>query len=265
MRPLPRWLLPAGCVVLTLAIWQALTATGFLSRREFPTATDTLATLGEIALTPHYWSSVFATLQAWLWGMVIASVLAIIIGCILAFNDFAARSVAGVIEIFKAIPAIAVLPLVILVLGSTLEMKVFLIVFAAFWPLVIQVIYGVRSVDPVALDTARSLGVRRMLRFAVVTLPGASPFIATGLRIAAATALILSIVSELVGGADGIGRNILQAQNGGSLSSPTMYAYIITAGLLGVVVTGAFTLLERRLLSWHESIRAAHAVSGADA
>ncbi|MCU1636032.1 MAG: transporter permease, partial [Cryobacterium sp.] len=92
-------------------------------------------------------------------------------------------------------------------------------------------------------------------RFWVVTIPSASPYIATGLRIASASALILAVVSELVGGASGIGRSILQAQNGGTSAYPVMYAYIITAGLIGIVLTGAFFLLERNVMHWHESQR----------
>ncbi len=256
MRTLLRSIaLPVGTMLLAVVLWQILTTSGFFTRDQFPTATDTLGQLGRLIADPDYWASILATLQAWFLGMVIATVLAVVIGCGLAASDFAARSAASVIEIFKAIPAIAILPLVILVLGSTREMKVFLIVFAVFWPLVIQVLYGVRSIDPLAIDTARSLGIGGPRRFFAVVLPGAAPFITTGLRIASASALILAVVSELVGGADGIGRNILQSQNGGAANYPTMYAYIITTGLMGLALTGLFLLLEARALRWHESRR----------
>ncbi|MBM9468129.1 ABC transporter permease [Nakamurella leprariae] len=250
-----RWLAPAAAVVVALLLWQLATAGGLFTRDQFPTMTDTVRALGDAIGTEAYWDSVLSTLQAWFLGLVIASVLAVVIGSALAFNDFAYRSAASVIEIFKAIPAIAILPLVILVLGSTLEMKVFLIAFGVFWPLVIQVIYGVRSMDPTVLDTAKALGVGGLRRFFVVTIPSASPYLATGMRIASASALILAVVSELVGGAAGIGRNILRAQNGGVSAYPVMYAYILTAGLLGIILTGAFFLFERKVMHWHESQR----------
>ncbi len=250
-----RWLLPGAAVLCALSLWQLLTVAGVFSPQQFPTAADTLAALTGLVVTGDYWAAVAATLQAWLLGTVIASALAITIGSALAFSDFAARSAASVIEIFKAIPAIAVLPLVILVLGSTMQMKVFLIVFAVFWPLVIQVVYGVRSIDPLSLDTARALGVGGVRRFLVVVLPAAAPFLATGLRVASASALILAVVSELIGGADGLGRSILLAQNGGVSSYPVMYAYIITAGLIGLALTGAFLLIEAKAMHWHESQR----------
>jgi ABC-type nitrate/sulfonate/bicarbonate transport system permease component len=117
------------------------------------------------------------------------------------------------------------------------------------------VIYGVRSMDPTVGDTARVLGVRGVRRFVTVTLPSASPYVATGLRIASASALILAVVAELVGGAEGIGRRILFARNAGVTSYPTMYAYILVAGFLGILLTGAFFLLEKKGMHWHESQR----------
>jgi ABC-type nitrate/sulfonate/bicarbonate transport system permease component len=249
------WVLPSFSVLIVLLVWQLLTATQVLRPSQFPTMLDTLAALGREAISPRLWTAVGSTLLGWVIGMVIVTCLGIVVGTLLAFNDFAARSAAPVIELFKAIPAIAILPLVILSAGSSLTMKVFLICFAAFWPFVIQVIYGVRSMDPIVLDTAEALGVHGIRRFFTVSIPSASPYIVTGLRIASAQALILAVVSEIVGGAEGIGRNILLAQNNGSSAYPTMYADIIVAGLLGLVLTGAFFVVERRAMHWHESQR----------
>jgi ABC-type nitrate/sulfonate/bicarbonate transport system permease component len=228
--------------------------------------TDTMAALGREVGTGRIWPAVGATLIGWLLGMIIVVSLGLVIGTILAFNGFAQRSAAPVIETFKAIPAIAILPLVILIAGSTLPMKVFLVCFAAFWPFLIQVIYGVRSMDPIVLDTARALGIRGGRRFLAISIPSASPYLVTGMRIASAQALILCIVAEIVGGAAGIGRNILLAQNTGVVAYPTMYAYIIAAGILGIALTGAFFLLEKRVMHWHESqrnIRASNRVGAA--
>jgi len=259
------WTLPVLTVAAALLLWQVVTVTGVVSPSQFPTMTDTVAALGTEITTGRLWPAMGATLIGWVLGMVITIVLGLVIGTALAFNGFAQRSTAPVIEIFKAIPAIAILPLVILIAGSTLQMKVFLVCFAAFWPWVIQVIYGVRSMDPIVLDTARALGVRGARRFLAISLPSASPYLMTGMRIASATALILCIVAEIVGGAAGIGRNILLAQNIGVVAYPTMYAYIIVAGVLGVALTGAFFLMEKRVMHWHESQRNIRASNRASA
>jgi ABC-type nitrate/sulfonate/bicarbonate transport system permease component len=257
------WILPSLTVLVVLLFWQAATTTGVVSRLQFPTMTDSVGALWADLTSARIWPAIGATMLGWLIGMVLTITLGLVVGTLLAFNEFARRSAAPVIELFKAIPAIAILPLVILVMGSTLPMKVFLICFAAFWPFVIQVIYGVQSMDQVVLDTSKALGVRGVRRFFTVTIPSASPYLVTGMRIASAQALILSVVAEIVGGAEGIGRNILLAENAGTSSFPTMYAYILVAGLLGILLTGAFFLLERRLMHWHESQRNIRASGGA--
>jgi ABC-type nitrate/sulfonate/bicarbonate transport system permease component len=138
-------------------------------------------------------------------------------------------------------------------------MKFALVAFAVFWPLVIQVCYGVRSLDPVARDTTTVLQVKGPRKFLTVILPSAAPFIATGLRVAVAVALIVDIIAELIGGGTGIGERILLAENAGPSDYPQMYAYIVVAGILGVFLAGTFTLAERYVLHWHESQRAARA------
>lgn len=257
------WILPTLSVLIVLLLWQLITVTGVVSPTEFPTMTASLDALRVEFTSKRFWSAAGATLLGYAIGMVITLALGMIVGTALAFNDFAQRSAAPVIEIFKAIPAIAILPLVILVAGSTLPMKVFLICFAAFWPFVIQVMYGMRSLDPIVLDTASALGVKGIRRFLSVSVPSASPYLMTGMRIASAQALILAVVAEMVGGAEGIGRNILLAQNAGTVAYPTMYAYIIVAGLLGIALTGGFFLMERRVMHWHESQRNIRATNGA--
>ena len=105
-------------------------------------------------------------------------------------------------------------------------------------------------------DTASVLRLRGPRKFALVIMPSAAPFIATGLRVAVAVALIVDIVAELIGGS-GVGERILLAENAGPSAYPDMYAYIVVAGVLGVLLAGAFTVGERHVLHWHESQRSA--------
>ncbi|MFI5622910.1 ABC transporter permease [Nocardioides sp. NPDC051685] len=254
-RTMSWWLLPWVTVLAAVLLAQVVTSNGLFRPDQFPTPFATFQAFADALTTSTMWSAVSATLQTWSVGLFIATALALVVGALLASNDFAFRSASPVIEIFKAIPAIAILPLVILVLGSTPPMKVFLVAFGVFWPLLIQVIYGMRSVDPTVLDTAKVSRVRGVRKFLVVTVPSAAPYIATGLRIASANALILAVVSELVGGAEGIGRIILQSQSAGASAYPRMYAYVLISGLLGLLLTGAFFLIEKKALHWHESQR----------
>ncbi|GAB3805518.1 ABC transporter permease [Micromonospora zhanjiangensis] len=253
-----RWFrLAAKVAVFAVALgaWQLLTTTGVLSTDSFPTMADTVTELGRQLGSAELWLAVGQTLRGWGLGLLIGGSLAIATGTLLGLNRFAYRSVIPVIEFLKTVPAIAILPLAVVVFGPTPEMKVFIVAFGVFWPLTIQAIYGARAVDPVVRDTATAMQLRGARRFATVTLPSAAPFLATGIRVAAAVGLILAVIAELIGGSTGLGLSILTAENAGPSQLPAMYAFILVTGITGVVVTALFTAIERRLLHWHESQR----------
>jgi len=256
-RVLRPWLLRLGVLAAALGLWQGLSAAGVIRSDEFPSMTQTASALWDQASTATLWSATGQTLEGWAIGLAIGAAAALVTGTLIALNQFAYRSVIGVIEFFKAIPVIAILPIGLVLWGATLTMKFALVAFAVFWPLVIQVCYGVRSLDPVVRDTATVLRLRGLRRFVTVIVPSAAPFVATGLRVAAAVALVVDIITELIGGGTGIGERILLAENAGPAAYPVMYAYIVAAGVLGVLLAGAFTVAERYALHWHESQRVA--------
>jgi ABC-type nitrate/sulfonate/bicarbonate transport system permease component len=147
---------------------------------------------------------------------------------------------------------------VVLVLGTQLDSKIFLVFFASVWPLLIQTIYGMQDTDPIARDTARAFQLRRAERLVAVTLPGAVPYIATGLRISSSVALILAVTAELVIGMDGLGRSISLAGDGGAVE--LMYALIVVTGMVGWALNSVFSRTERRVLHWHPSTRPVEAL-----
>jgi ABC-type nitrate/sulfonate/bicarbonate transport system permease component len=252
------WFKIAARIAVVLAVlgaWEYVSASGALHASSFPSMSATMAELVRQLQSDDLWSAVGETLRGWSLGLLIGCSLAIVVGTLLGLNRFAYLSVIPVVEFLKTVPVIAILPLAIVVWGATLEMKVFLVAFGVFWPLTIQTIYGVRAVDPVVRDTAAVLRVRGLRKFLVVTLPSAAPFIATGVRVAAAVGLILTIIAELIGGAEGLGLSILTSVNAGPDRLPATYAFILVTGAAGVIVTSGFAYLEQRLLHWHETQR----------
>jgi len=247
----------SAAIVIDLALvyllWEVLTATGTLSPRYFPRANAVVERIGALLTLSTFWASLWATVQSWLLGLIIGVVCGTVAGVLLGSSDRAYRFCRVVIELLRPIPPIVILPIVLLVLGVALPFKLVLIFQGIFWVMLLQAVYGVRSVDPVMLETARSYGISRARRFFTVQLPGSLPFIVTGVRIAAMFALVVSIVAELVGGAAGLGNDILKAQSAGD--DKTMYALILVSGILGVIITTSFSWLERRVLFWHPSQR----------
>ena len=245
---------PAVAVLSVLALWELVVATGLLNENHVPAMTDTFAELAGLLGDADFWTAVGNTLGGWALGLGIAAALAIPLGIVIGSSPTAYRAVRFVVEFLRPIPSVALVPLAVLIYGVGLESKVFLAAFASFWPLFVQTLYGVRDVDPVATDTARSFGLGRVERLWRIKLPSAVPYIATGLRISSAVALILAVTAEIVIGSAGLGRSINVARSSGAIE--LMYALIITTGLLGYLLNTITTQAERRVLHWHPSHRA---------
>lgn len=242
-----------GSVLGVLVCFEILARTGVLPTRFFPPVTEMFAVLLGQLTEIEFWVSVGKTMQGWAIGLAIAIIFAVPVGIVIGSNRTLYRAVRPLIEFLRPIPSVALIPLAILVYGTGLQSKVFLVVYASFWPLLIQTLYGVRDVDPVAVDTARAFGLGRLARLTRVQLPSAVPYIATGLRLSSTVALILAVTAELVIGAPGLGQAINVARSGGALA--LMYALTIATGLLGWGLNGLFSRVERRILYWHPSHR----------
>src|SRR5262245_34349373 len=179
----------------------------------------TVQALWDMIQTGVFWKALGETVRGWAIGLFLAAGLAIPIGILLGSSDFAASAFRVPIEFLRPIPSAVLIPLLFLTLGVNLKSEVFLATFGAFWPLLVQTMYGVRDVDPVAIDTARSFGMGRLERLYRITLPSAFPYIVTGLRISSNVALILAFTAELFGvGTAGLGQKENFASN--ALATP---------------------------------------------
>ncbi|HYI37483.1 MAG TPA: ABC transporter permease [Thermoleophilaceae bacterium] len=249
----PDALLPWLAVLGALALFELAPRVGILPSDHFPPISDSISTLVEQLGQSTFWTAVGQTMQGWALGLGIAAALGVPLGIIIGSNRLLYRACRGLIEFLRPIPSVALIPLAILIYGTGMQSKVFLAAFASFWQVIVATLYGVQDVDPVATDTARSFGFSRVKRLFRVTLPSAVPYIATGLRIASAVSLILTVTAELVIGAPGLGRAINVARSGGN--EELMYALILTTGILGLLLNMVFVRVEKRVLHWHPSHR----------
>ena len=241
---------PAGLVsaVVGLIIWQVAVAFGPLAGSSVPTATATLAELWNMLFLPATWYSLWLTLQTALIGLAIAYVLAIPVGILIGLSRFAYRSTKFTFDFLKVIPPIVIIPIVILVLGPTMQMGIFLVVFGVFFMLAIQTAYGIRDADPVLLETMRCYGMGRAKQIWYARLPGAAPFIALGVRISVTIGLIVAVVAGLIGGAPGLGQDLLISQSNGQ--STVTFAIVVILGLLGLGASRLVEFLRRRIVFW---------------
>lgn len=239
--------------LLLVALWSVSSWAEWLNPRLYPAPWDVVAALPRQLSSPTFWMSFGNTVITWLMSVGIVALLGTFFGLLIGSSRLVHQLTRLVIEFLRPIPSVAILPLILLLLGPTEETKIILAVYAGFWPMLVQTIYGIRSVDPVLLDTARAFSVSRLQVARRVVIPSAMPYLATGLRLSSALTLVLTVTVEIIIGVQGLGREIFIAQSSAAVSD--MYLLIAISGFLGLAVNEAFRLIESRLLSWHQSQR----------
>lgn len=250
--------LGAAGLAAFLALGEAVPRLGLVKEAYFPPTSRIAGALADELSDGAFWSALGDTLTGWALGLAIAAGAGIAVGVVLCVVPYLRRATASTIEFLRPIPSVALIPLAVLLYGTQLRSVLLLVVYASFWQVLIQVLYGVQDVDPVAEDTARSYGLGTWARIRHVLWPTALPYVMTGVRLAAAVALILAVTAELVIGSPGLGARIAVAQS--SQAVPEMYALIVVTGLLGLLINVGARSVERRALAWHQSVRGEAAV-----
>ncbi|TDC91367.1 ABC transporter permease subunit [Nonomuraea deserti] len=217
-----------------------------------PYASQVLVTAGRLPLEAQFRADVLATLVACVSGLAIAIAVAVPAGLLLGTVPFVERSVRPLVEFLRPIPSVSLIPLAMFLFPVSHDAKVALIVYTCSWPLLINTLYGLSDVDPLAKDTLRSFGFGPLAVALRVSLPSAAPFIATGVRIAVSVTLIVAVSVELLApGGGGIGA--FQSLAGSANRTDRMLAAPLWAGVIGLAANVLFTTAERRLFRWHRA------------
>lgn len=192
-------------------------------------------------------------------GYAIATVLGIGFGALLWSLRYVREAVSPYQYFLYVLPAPVLVPAAMSLFGIGFSMKVVLIAFAAMWPTLLNTVDGMRGVDAVKLDTAKSLGMPRWRNLLQVVLPAAAPQIVAGMRNSLQVAIILMVVSEWTASTDGIGYYIVNAQQ--SFDYVGMWSGIIVLAIIGTVANLLFVAVENRMLHWHYGARAVEGAS----
>jgi ABC-type nitrate/sulfonate/bicarbonate transport system permease component len=235
-------------ILLLLALWQ-FSALYIMDTPTWPPVTRIFVAWYENIVDGTLIKHLLATLWRQMLGFSLAVVLGISLGVAIGYYRFLYNLLEPLIEVFRPIPGPAYLPVLVLFVGIGNEMKVVLILVASLFPILLNTYGGVRSIDPVQFDTARTLGLTTFQTLREVVLPAASPQILTGMRISLAISLILAILSEMIVSNDGLGYFTLLAER--TFKVPDMYAGIFTLALFGYVLNRLFLLAESRMIRWH--------------
>jgi ABC-type nitrate/sulfonate/bicarbonate transport system permease component len=220
----------------------------------FPPLTDIFTSFREIWLFTRVPTDVLPSLERLFAGYFIAVAASVVIGVALGLSDTARKIVDPVVHFLRAIPPPVLVPVGILVLGIGGGMKIALIAFVCFWPILLNTMDGVAGVDPSLRETARSYQIPARDRLFRVILPSAAPQMFAGARVSLSLAIIMMVVSEMVASTNGIGYFVLQSQRVFAITE--MWSGIILLAILGFVFNAVFLLVERRALRWHRGARA---------
>lgn len=236
-----------GTVSLIL-IWGLLVWSGTVASSSMPGPVAVARRTVELLGDGEYWSALRDTMWTWLLTLGLVTLCAVPLGLVLGQIRSMFRPVNLAVSAFRSIPATSLLPVAILSFKLGYQMKLALTLYAVFWPVLINAMYGSMSADRLRLDAARSLRWSRSQRFFRVVLPSAAPMTATGLRIASGTALVVILSAELLGASHGIGVVIRVYQQ--SERTDFVYAGILLVGVVGWALYSALMWIERRALRW---------------
>jgi ABC-type nitrate/sulfonate/bicarbonate transport system permease component len=241
--------LSASGIAILLAGWELL-ATVAGDPVAWPRFSDVAArTWGSWIADPGAWiDAVTPSLARLMTGWLLAAAAGVLLGFTIGRSPTARGLLAPAVHVARAIPPPVLLPLLVVLLGIGDGTKVTLIAVGCVWPILLNTADGVAAIEPLHADTARAYRVPRVEWLRSVVLPGAAPRIFAGLRISLSMAVILMVISEMLGAVDGIGFELVQAQR--TFRTLDVWATIVVLGLLGWTLNAGLAAVEHRALRW---------------
>ena len=246
-RTLKGTVLSITTVVVALLAWEIIARTKHSVY--IPSVTQIAITFWHEWFSPTFKEQAIPSLYRMFFGYIIAAVCGITLGMIIGYYRFMFRLLDPVLQYARATPPTAIIPVGILLIGIGDWMKILVIAFGAFWPILINSADGARLVPRERLDTARVFGLTSLETLRRVVMPSAMPQIAAGMRTGLAIAFILIVVSEMIGSTNGLGYYILQAQR--TFAIPEMYGGVVLLAILGFTLNTVFVFAESKVLGWH--------------
>ncbi|WP_125098615.1 ABC transporter permease [Leucobacter chromiireducens] len=202
---------------------------------------------------PAFTADVLPSLGRLALGIVLSVGVGVAAGTLIGRVRWLRELLTPVLEFFRAIPPPALIPIIAVLIGATDSMKIVVIVAGSIWPVLLNTIDGVKSVDSVMQETARSFSLTPAQRLRYLILPAASPRIMAGVRQTLSIALILMVISEMFYSSSGLGYQIVFFQRNYLIAE--MWSGIVLLGLIGVFLAAIFGVVERRVLRWYHGTR----------
>ena len=244
------WLVPLALVVA----WHIASSSGWLSTRVLPAPLDVVQAAWTLAESGELWTHVRVSAVRALTGLAIGGGLGLLLGLLTGSVRFFETLLDSTIQMVRNIPALAMIPLVILWFGIDESAKLFLIAVSVFFPIYLNTFHGIRNVDPGLIEMARTYGLTRWQLYTQVILPGALSSILVGLRFSLGLMWVILIVAETISAQAGIGYLTMNARE--FLQTDIVLVGILLYALLGKLADVFARGLERYFLRWHPGYQA---------
>jgi sulfonate transport system permease protein len=239
------WVAP----VLLLLIWETLCRSGYVAPQILPAPSKVALTAWKLASTGSLFHDLGVSLLRAATGFAIGGLIGFSLGVLVGFSPLAEAAIDRSVQMIRAVPFLAALPLTIIWFGVGEGQKIFLVSLGVVFPIYINTVLGIRQVDPKLLELARVQGLSGRTTIRRIILPGALPSILTGVRYALAVAWLALVVAETVGAQAGLGFLAMDARE--FLRTDVIVLTIVIYALIGAGSDSIARLLERRLLRWH--------------
>jgi sulfonate transport system permease protein len=237
-----------GGLLALLLVWHLVTALELISRVFLPSPAATVAALEWGLVNGDLFPQMLATINRMIQGWLLASFVAIAIGSLIGVSATARAYLQPTLEFLRPLPASAIIPVAIALVGLNAEMVLGVVVFGSVWPTLLGTVHGFAHVEPRLVEVSRLLKMSRFEFIYKIGLPNAVPDILAGMRLSLTVALILAVVGELLTAQQGLGTAVLHAAR--SYRAADLYAGILLLGFIGLVSNYGLAIADKRILAW---------------
>ena len=237
-------------LLFLIVLWELLPRYGILYARYFPPFSEVVEALFEGFRSGEILKHSVISISRAFRGYLLATVIGVGLGTMAGTIRWLSDLIEVTVELLRPMPSVALVPIAILLFGTSDSYNISIITFGCTWPIFVNTFEGTRSVDTQWIDTARVYGTTRFDLLRKVIVPAALPYIVSGLRISLGSAIIIVTVTEMLASFKGLGCFIMETYN--AYRVPQMYSGIITIGIVGYGLNRLFLAAEAQFMAWHQ-------------
>ncbi len=239
-------------LVIFLIVWELLPASGIINKTFLSPPSEVFQALVRLIESGELWIHTSISLKRAFTGFALAVITMIPLGFLMGWYKGFEEISDGLVQAMRQVSSLSLFPVFLLFFGIGEISKIAVIFWGSQWPLLLNTINGVKTVDPLLIKSARSMGSNDLSIFRKVVLPSSLPSLFVGLRLSATHSILVLVAAEMIGATSGLGYSIKNWEF--NFMIPEMYAAIVVLAVLGLITNYSFVWIERKVVKWREEI-----------